>query len=129
MKSRARLADAPSYESKVRFARRESKPAKYGKGIDEQRCKSGPYGLSKLRVGTARTLGVPQIIPREQTQGPKPATPSKVNKPGKQKTTARFRARWGILASALKRAAVYDHKQRGAPDERAADLLARKKGG
>ena len=40
-----------------------------------------------------------------------------------------MRARWGVFDGGMKQVAVFDYNQRGAADQKVADLNAQKKGG
>jgi hypothetical protein len=48
-------------------------------------------------------------------------------KPRAKKAPPRLRARWGIFDAGMKQLAIFDYNQRGAADEKLADLLAKKK--
>jgi hypothetical protein len=65
--------------------------------------------------------------PRKRAKAKAPATP-RVKKPRAKKLPPRLRARWGVFDSAMKQIAIFDYNQRGAAEEKLADLTARKKG-
>jgi hypothetical protein len=56
-----------------------------------------------------------------------PAAP-RVRKPPKKKAPVRMRARWGVFDNGMKQVAVFDYNQRGAADQKLADLNAKKGG-
>lgn len=56
-----------------------------------------------------------------------PAAP-KARKPRKKKEPVRLRARWGVFDAGMKQVAIFDYNQRGAADEKLADLRAKRKG-
>ena len=80
------------------------------------------------QLETAATdLADPVILPMKVANA-KTASSPKVRKPRKLKPPPRMRARWGIFDAAMKQVAIFDYSQRGAADEKLADLLANKKG-
>jgi len=56
-----------------------------------------------------------------------PAVP-KVRKARAKKAPPRMRARWCVYDGAMKPIAVFDYNQRGAADDKLAEMLGRKKG-
>ena len=57
------------------------------------------------------------------------AGPARTRKPPKKKVPVRLCARWGVFDGGMKQVAVFDYSQRGAADQKVADLNARKGGG
>jgi hypothetical protein len=66
-------------------------------------------------------------------EAPRPAKkPAKAEAPAakarKPKVAPRMRARWGVFDASMKQVAIFDHNQRAAADQKAAELAARKNG-
>jgi hypothetical protein len=57
-----------------------------------------------------------------------PAAPRPKRVP-KKKEPVRMRARWGVFDGGMKQVAVFDYSDRGAADQKLADLNAKKAGG
>jgi len=74
---------------------------------------------------TPEVVAKPKRAPRAKAKAP--AVP-RVRKARAKKAPPRMRARWGVFDTAMKQVAVFDYNQRGAADEKLADLLAKKKG-
>src|ERR1700736_5212959 len=56
-----------------------------------------------------------------------PAAP-RPKRVSKKKEPPRMRARWGVFDGGMKQVAVFDYSQRGAADQKLADLIAKKGG-
>jgi hypothetical protein len=54
------------------------------------------------------------------------AAAPKVKKPRKKKEPPRMCARWGVFDAGMKQVAIFDYNQRGAADQKVADLKAKK---
>jgi len=54
--------------------------------------------------------------------------PAVKRKPRAKKAPPRMCARWGVFDGSMKQVAIFDYNQRGAADEKIADLQSRKKG-
>jgi hypothetical protein len=76
-------------------------------------------------VAAAATLAVAPPATKAKTKAAK--TP-RVKKPRAKKAPPRLRACWGVFNSAMKQVALFAYNQRGAAEEKLADLLAKDKG-
>ena len=68
--------------------------------------------------------------PKKKTAPRKAKAPTapRPKRPPKKKEPARMRARWGVFDGGMKQVAVFDYSQRGAADQKLADLIAKKGG-
>jgi hypothetical protein len=69
----------------------------------------------------------PAAAPAAPRKAKAAATP-RPRKPPRKKEPVRLRARWGVFDGGMKQVAVFDYCQRGAADQKVADLNARKGG-
>jgi hypothetical protein len=67
------------------------------------------------------------IKKKKKAKAKKPAV-AKVRKPRAKKAPARMYARWGIFDNSMKQVAIFEYNQRGAADEKIADLRSKHKG-
>src|SRR5262245_28092535 len=81
------------------------------------------------KAGPAGPASPPADVPaRKKARAKAPAAP-RVRKGRAKKAPPRMVARWGVFDLGMKQVAIFDYSQRGAADEKLADLNARKKGG
>jgi hypothetical protein len=78
-------------------------------------------------AATPAVAGVAEAPPKKKARAKAPAAP-KARKPRPKKVPPRMRARWGIFDGGMKQIAVFDYNQRGAAEEKIADLHSRRKG-
>jgi hypothetical protein len=76
--------------------------------------------------GAAPEAEIAVAAPRKKAKAS--AAVKKVKKPRAKKAPPRWRARWGVFDGGMKQVAVFDYNQRGAAEEKLADLLTKKKG-
>jgi hypothetical protein len=69
----------------------------------------------------------PKVKTKPKAKAKAAATP-RPRKPRKPKAPVRQRARWGVFDNAMKQVAIFDYRERGAADQKVADLSARKGG-
>src|SRR5262245_61606181 len=70
----------------------------------------------------------PDTVPPKKSRKAKTPAEPKVRKARAKKAPPRLRARWRVFDAGMKQVAIFDYNQRGAADEKLADLLAKKKG-
>jgi hypothetical protein len=70
----------------------------------------------------------PEVVPTKKSAKAKALTAPKVKKVRAKKAPPRMRARWCVYDGGMKQVAIFDYNQRGAADQKLADLLAKKKG-
>lgn len=73
-------------------------------------------------------LGASEVVPGAAPPKKVARKPRAPKKPRPKKEKPRMRARWGVFDGGMRPIAIFDYNERGAADEKLANLLATKKG-
>jgi hypothetical protein len=96
--------------------------------LDRKKLRQDAEAAEKLEgapEAAADAAAVPAKKPRK-AKAPASPRPKRVSK---KKEPVRMRARWGVFDGAMKQIAVFDYSERGAADQKLADLNLKKSGG
>ena len=99
--------------------------------LNRRQLRQDAEAAEKLQPTAPAESAAEAAAPKKKAAAPRkaksPAAP-RPKRPSKKKEPARMRARWGVFDGGMKQVAVFDYSERGAADQKLADLIAKKGG-
>ena len=98
--------------------------------LNRRQLRQDAEAAEKLQPDPAAVPAVEGEAPKKKAAARKPKAPGapRPKRVPKKKEPVRMRAHWGVFDGAMKQVAVFDYSQRGAADQKLADLNAKKGG-
>ena len=99
--------------------------------LNRRQLRQDAEAAEKLEPAAPAEPAVEGVAPKKKASPRKPKAPGapRPKRVAKKKEPARMRARWGVFDGGMKQVAVFDYNERGAADQKLADLNAKKAGG
>lgn len=98
--------------------------------LNRRQLRQDAEAAEKLQPDPAAEPAAEGEAPKKKAAPRKAKAPAgpRPKRPPKKKTPVRMRARWGVFDGGMKQVALFDYNQRGAADQKLADLNAKKGG-